>query len=126
MGLRIFLLFRCAIRVRAVEAAVGRHAAEVHRSQRTAREYSAAEWLRAARYLENVATAFAVYSSVEIEKTIYCEEREEESVANPLFLLLWISALLWKVVSMATTPERMRSRYSNYSSACIRECTCVL
>ena len=39
----------------------------------------------------------AVSSSVEIRKTIYCEEREEESVANPLFvLLLWISASLWK------------------------------
>ena len=104
VGLRGFLLPRRAVRLRAVEAVVGRHAAEVLRSRRTARESSAAEpspssqkwWLRAARYLENVATAFAVYSSVEIEKTIYCEEREEESVANPLFLFLWISALLWK------------------------------
>ena len=88
-------------------SAVGRYAAEIHRSRRTARESSAVEpspssqewWLCAARYLENVATAYivlSVSSSVEIRKTIYCEEREEESVASPLFLLLWISASLWK------------------------------
>ena len=63
MGFRVFLLPRRAVRLRAVEALVGRHTAEVHRSRRTARESSAAEpsqewWLRAARYLENVATAF--------------------------------------------------------------------
>ena len=56
------------MRLRAVEAAVDRHAAEVLRSRRTARESSAAEpspssqewWLCAARYLENVATALSV------------------------------------------------------------------
>ena len=115
MGLRIF---RRALRLRAV---VGRRAAEVHRSRRTARESSAAEPSLSSRQVATCCALFrkrsycvclSVSSSVETRKTIYCEEWEEESVRyfGSRYAILLFGA---RVVSMATTPERMRSRYSN-------------